>query len=174
MRYASVFLLSLRGRANGKWHIESHCPTQAKGGLDPDFLPRCAREIRGCAFHLRKSVSTPQASTGNRGNRAPRSCVREGRTAGPSASLGMTNWRAALILSGGYRGLDRGAAPRSCVRERRTERVHKPPRFVFTLFGENAVLAVVAAKRLFRTQNLGRLDPHRPRDRGQNGHKCDA
>jgi hypothetical protein len=26
-------------------------PTQAKTGLDPDFLPRCAREIRVCAFH---------------------------------------------------------------------------------------------------------------------------
>jgi hypothetical protein len=25
-------------------------PTQAKTGLDPDFLPRCAREIRECAF----------------------------------------------------------------------------------------------------------------------------
>jgi hypothetical protein len=26
-------------------------PTQAKERLDPDFLPRCAREIRVCAFH---------------------------------------------------------------------------------------------------------------------------
>jgi hypothetical protein len=42
------------------------------------------------------SVSTPQASAGNRGNGAPSICVGERRTAGPSASLGMTNWRAAL------------------------------------------------------------------------------
>ena len=26
-------------------------PTQAKTGLDPDFLPRCAGEIRVRAFH---------------------------------------------------------------------------------------------------------------------------
>jgi hypothetical protein len=39
------------GVANGKWHIESHYPTQAKVRLDPDFLPRCAREGRVCAFH---------------------------------------------------------------------------------------------------------------------------
>jgi hypothetical protein len=25
--------------------------TQAKTRLDPDFLPRCARDIRVCAFH---------------------------------------------------------------------------------------------------------------------------
>jgi hypothetical protein len=38
------------GVANEKWHIESHYPTQAKGRLDPDFLPRCAREVRVRAF----------------------------------------------------------------------------------------------------------------------------
>jgi hypothetical protein len=37
--------------ANGKWPIKSHYPTQAKLRLDPDFLPRCAREVRVCAFH---------------------------------------------------------------------------------------------------------------------------
>ncbi len=37
--------------ANGKWHIDSHYPTQAKVRLDPDFLPRCARKVRVCAFH---------------------------------------------------------------------------------------------------------------------------
>jgi hypothetical protein len=30
-------------------------PTQPKTGLDPDFLPRCAREVRVCAFHYGKA-----------------------------------------------------------------------------------------------------------------------
>jgi hypothetical protein len=30
---------------------ESRYPTQAKERLDPDFLPRCAREVRVWAFH---------------------------------------------------------------------------------------------------------------------------
>jgi hypothetical protein len=39
-----------RSWKNGKRQIESRYPTQAKR-LDPDFLPRCAREVRVCAFH---------------------------------------------------------------------------------------------------------------------------
>jgi hypothetical protein len=35
-------------------------PTQAKTGLDPDFLPRCAREIRACAFHQGKAHGVHQ------------------------------------------------------------------------------------------------------------------
>ena len=37
-------------------------PTQAKTGLDPDFLPRCAREIRVCAFHYGKAHGVYQRS----------------------------------------------------------------------------------------------------------------
>jgi hypothetical protein len=39
----------------GEWGEENArllwYPTQAKKRLDPDFLLRCAREIRVCAFH---------------------------------------------------------------------------------------------------------------------------
>src|ERR1700678_3648843 len=45
------FYFSHGGVANGKWQIEGHYPTQAKERLDPDFLPRCTRELRVCAFH---------------------------------------------------------------------------------------------------------------------------
>jgi hypothetical protein len=34
-----------------EWQIECRDPTQAKRRLDPDFLPRCASEIRVYAFH---------------------------------------------------------------------------------------------------------------------------
>jgi hypothetical protein len=42
------------------WHIDNHYPTQAKGRLDPDFLPRCARKVRVCAFHQGKALGLYQ------------------------------------------------------------------------------------------------------------------
>jgi hypothetical protein len=41
-----IWLVDERVRGEKQWY-----PTQAKTGLDPDFLPRCAREVRVCAFH---------------------------------------------------------------------------------------------------------------------------
>jgi hypothetical protein len=38
-------------RRDGKGGREPWYPTQAKTRLDPDFLPRCATEVRVCAFH---------------------------------------------------------------------------------------------------------------------------
>jgi hypothetical protein len=51
-QHSADFFISLeRAWQKGRWHIESHYPTQTNGRLDPDFLPRCARKVRVCAFH---------------------------------------------------------------------------------------------------------------------------
>ncbi len=41
-----IWLVNERVRGEKQWY-----PTQAKTGLDPDFLPRCVREIHVCAFY---------------------------------------------------------------------------------------------------------------------------
>jgi hypothetical protein len=59
LRFASVGMTKGRGGASmGNWlsgrknrQVSAVDPTQAKERLDPDFLPRCARELRVCAFH---------------------------------------------------------------------------------------------------------------------------
>src|SRR5271155_733412 len=40
----------LRANTQIPWRRVLWYPTQAKTGLDPDFLPRCVREVRVCAF----------------------------------------------------------------------------------------------------------------------------
>jgi hypothetical protein len=48
---AALGIRDLSDRQSCLGKRKSHYPTQAKVRLGPDFLPRCAREVRVCAFH---------------------------------------------------------------------------------------------------------------------------
>ena len=99
-------------------------PTQAKVRLDPDFLPRSAREVRVCAFHYGKAHGVyqrhkPPQEIGASG--APSDLLLVGKNAGPSASLGMTKGRALTFVRGVDQDRQRTAGPSTTLRSGRDD-----------------------------------------------------